>query len=373
MALFGYFKISEICELVKGKSATMKTQPGDFPLVVTAEFRRSSGTYQFDTEAVCVPLVSSTGHGNAAIHRVHYQTGKFALANIMVALIPKNQDQCLPKYLFYLLQSCKNYTLVPLMKGTSNVSLKVKDIAGVQVYLPSMAQQIAIVEKIDFELEKINQVKVLRKEIMNHASDMLASAFDQVVQGSIYKPLSDVAPILRRKVKIDINGEYPDLGARSFGKGIFHKPTLNGADLDWKKLYTIHEGDLVISNIKAWEGAIASACKQDHGRVASHRYITCHPIKGITTASFLSFYLLTREGIHKVQEASPGSADRNRTLGMKRLEKIEVPVPDYLKQLWFNKLQQKVLAIKNAQKENETELEALVPSILDKAFKGELF
>lgn len=73
-----------------------------------------------------------------------------------------------------------------------------------------------------------------------------------------------------------------------------------------------------------------------------------------------------------MQVASPGSADRNRTLAMKRLEKIEVPVPDYDKQCWFNQLQSYVAKIKQAQSENEIELEALMPSILDKAFKGEL-
>jgi len=73
---------------------------------------------------------------------------------------------------------------------------------------------------------------------------------------------------------------------------------------------------------------------------------------------------LTDEGIEKVREASPGGAVRNRTLGLKKLEKIEVPIPDYEKQLWFNRLQ--------AQADNRTELDALLPAILDRAFKGEL-
>jgi len=65
-------------------------------------------------------------------------------------------------------------------------------------------------------------------------------------------------------------------------------------------------------------------------------------------------------------------AGRNRTLRFIKLEKLEVPVPDYDKQLWFNQLQSYVEKIKQAQSENGTEIEALMPSILDKAFKGEL-
>ena len=187
-----------------------------------------------------------------------------------------------------------------------------------------------------------------------------------------YRPMAEVAPIVRRQVEIDMDGEYPELGARSFGKGIFHKPTLIGAELDWQKLYRVQEDDLVISNIKAWEGAIAVANSRDRDRVGSHRYITCVPKEGLATAGFLCFYLLTEAGLEKVQAASPGSADRNRTLAMKRLEKIEVPVPNYDRQLWFNGLQAKVSAIQQTQADNQTELDALLPAILDKAFRGEL-
>ena len=119
-------------------------------------------------------------------------------------------------------------------------------------------------------------------------------------------------------------------------------------------------------------GAIAVVQPEDEGRVGSHRFITCVPKAGIATAEFLWFYLLTGEGIEKVREASPGGAGRNRTLGLKKLEKIEVPVPNYNKQLWFDNLQSKSATIKQAHSENQTELDALLPAILDKAFKGEL-
>lgn len=184
--------------------------------------------------------------------------------------------------------------------------------------------------------------------------------------------MAEVAPIVRRPVMIEPDGKYLELGVRSFGKGVFHKPTLIGAELDWQKLYRIHTGDLVISNIKAWEGAIAVASNNDHERVGSHRYITCVPQDNIITSGFLCFYLLSDEGIKQVQAASPGSADRNRTLAIKRLEKIKISTPPFNKQLWFNRLQAQVAAIHQTQTDNQVELDALLPSLLSKAFKGEL-
>lgn len=367
-------KIRDFCELVKGESPILKTEPGDYPLVVTAEFRRSADSYQFDTEAVCVPLVSSTGHGNAAIHRVHYQAGKFALANIMVALVPFNLNVCYPKYLYYLLQSSKDYILVPLMKGTSNVSLKIKDIAEVEVFLPPLEKQKEIVSQIDSAISKLEQVKSLRSSMLTDVQAMLSSTFHKIIEGAVYKPMSEVAPIVKRKVEITFEGEYPELGTRSFGKGVFHKPTLKGVDLpEWQKFYRIENDDLIFNVRKSWEGSIGVASIQDHGRVASHNsYLTCVPIKGLVTSQFLCFYFLSNEGLMQIDSGSRGSADRNRVISMARLNKFTVPVPDYDKQLWFNQLQSYVEKIKQAQSENATELEALMPSILDKAFKGEL-
>lgn len=330
-----------------------------------------------------------------ASRRLSVSEGQFIISRIdarhgACGLVPKNLDgavvtndfpvytpkenKILPRYLelisktHFFVDACKRAS-----EGTTNrVRLKEPRFFNIEIPLPDIAVQKVVVDKVDFALGKLEEIKLLRSSLLDDAQAMLSSAFHKIIEGAVYKPMSEVAPIVRRQIEITVDGEYPELGARSFGKGIFHKPTLIGAELDWQKLYTVHSGDLVLSNIKAWEGAIAAAGDNDHGRVGSHRYITCVPVEGVTTANFLAFYLLTQEGIEQVQAASPGSADRNRTLAMKRLEKIKVPVPDYDKQLWFNQLQSYVEKIKQAQSENATELEALMPSILDKAFKGEL-
>ena len=84
------------------------------------------------------------------------------------------------------------------------------------------------------------------------------------------------------------------------------------------------------------------------------------------------FHFLTERGLEQLGEASPGSAGRNRTLGIEALERIKVPVPSMEKQIWFDLLQTKVDALKQLQAETSAELDALLPSVLDKAFKGEL-
>jgi type I restriction enzyme S subunit len=256
--------------------------------------------------------------------------------------------------------------------STNRVRLREARFGEIILRLPPVSEQCSIVAQIDSIAARLARARQLRNAINDDANALLHSVFHRLTKGADYCPLGEVAPIVRRPVEIELDGEYPELGVRAFGNGVFHKPTLLGADLDWQKLFRIEPGDLIVSNIKAWEGAIAVTSEQDRGRVASHRYITCVPQQDLATAEFLCFYLLTDEGLDQIQTASPGSADRNRTLAMKRLEQIHVPLPRIEKQRQFAALQAKAQAIRAAQAANQAELDALLPAVLDKAFKGHL-
>ncbi|MCR4411659.1 MAG: restriction endonuclease subunit S [Thermoguttaceae bacterium] len=258
-------------------------------------------------------------------------------------------------------------------RGTTGKSrIKPEKFAAISIPLPSRDEQDRIVAKIDAVAGKIEEAKQANSGIATEAAAMLRSAFDRITSESPRMPLAEVAPIVRRHVDVRMGGVYPELGIRSFGKGTFHKPSLDFLAVGTKKLYQIEPGDLVFNNVFAWEGAIAVAQPEDAGRVGSHRFITCVPQPGVATAGFLCFYLLTPEGLEKIGEASPGGAGRNRTLGLEKLMRIEVPVPAFERQLWFDRLQGKVREMLAVEQEMETELDSMLPSVLDRAFKGAL-
>lgn len=145
--------------------------------------------------------------------------------------------------------------------------------------------------------------------------------------------LADVAPIVRRPVEIRHEQAYPELGIRSFGRGTFHKPALSGADVGSKRLFSIEPGDLLFSNVFAWEGAIAVASPADAGRFGSHRFISCVVDDNAADATYLKLYLTTSlEGRAQVLKASPGGAGRNRTLGVEKMGLIQVPLPPLAEQ-----------------------------------------
>lgn len=88
---------------------------------------------------------------------------------------------------------------------------------------------------------------------------------------------------------------------------------------------------------------------------------------------FLCFHFLTPKGLEDINACCPGGAGRNKTLGLDKLMKIIIPVPDIDLQKEFVELLHKVNEIKNQHSETEKELTQLMPALLAKAFMGELY
>lgn len=150
---------STIVSVIKGKTAIESAESGMYPFVVTAKEKKSADHFDYDCQAVCIPTVSSTGHGHASIRRIHYIEGKFALANIMCGIIVKDTTRLNVKYLFYILSSKKDDILTPLMTGTSNVSLDVDELHDVEIPLPPLEKQLALVKELEKEEEDIKKLE----------------------------------------------------------------------------------------------------------------------------------------------------------------------------------------------------------------------
>lgn len=238
--------------------------------------------------------------------------------------------------------------------------------------LPPLHEQRRVVERIELLLSKLETADSATAELQGQTQRLLESAFSDIIEGATRRRLGEIAPLARRPAVVNISQTYPGVSVRSFGRGTFHNPPQSGSEITWEKPHLVKAGDILVSNIKAWEGAIAVAGPQDDGRYGSHRYLTYRPVEGVATARFVCFYLLTPEGLHHVGEASPGSADRNRTTSAKALEEIPVPLPSYERQLWFGELYDKVEQIRQLQAETTAGREALMPAILGRAFSGEL-
>jgi len=136
-----------------------------------------------------------------------------------------------------------------------------------------------------------------------------------------------VLELVRRPVDVELESMYQEIGVRSFGRGLFHKEPVSGSELGSKRVFKIRSGDLIISNVFAWEGAIAVATSDDDDLIGSHRFMTWTPKVSDVAVDYLREYFLSDHGLADIIRASPGSAGRNKTLGIKAFEDIRVPIP----------------------------------------------
>ena len=258
-------------------------------------------------------------------------------------------------------------------EGTTNrVRLKEDKFLATPISLPPVSEQRRVVGRIDAIAGRVSEAGRLRAEAEAELQAMLTAAYARIAADAPRRPMGEVAPLVRRPVAVVLTDSYPELGIRSFGKGTFHKPPLAGAEVGGKRLYSILPGDMVFNNVFAWEGAIAIAQPADVGRFGSHRFITCVPNTGVATSRFLQFHFLAADGIEQIREASPGGAGRNRTLGLEALARLPVPVPAFAAQLWFDAVCDRAAALRAVQAEAAAELDALLPAVIDRAFRGEL-
>ena len=254
-------------------------------------------------------------------------------------------------------------------RGSTNyAAIRPSNVLGYRMPLPPLAEQQRIVARLDRVAGLVAARERATAAMEADMQAMLAKAFARCIEDAPRRPMADVAPLIRRPVEIQPDGAYPELGVRSFGRGTFHKPVLPGAEVGTKKLFEIVPDDLVFNIVFAWEGAVAIAQPADSGRVGSHRFLTCVPEPAVATADFLLFYFQSPEGLQRLGEASPGGAGRNRTLGLKKLETIKVPVPPLETQRWFDRLQAKARRIRTIRAASAQDADALIPALLHEVF-----
>jgi len=254
--------------------------------------------------------------------------------------------------------------------STNRVRMKEEKFLKMTVPLPSLEEQRRIVQRLDMVAALVADRRRAIETAERETHALLLKAFQRAIDGAPLRPMSEVARLVRRPIEIDLDGTYPELGVRSFGKGTFHKPDLSGSEVGNKKLFRINAGDLLFNIVFAWEGAVAVAQPADDGRVGSHRFLSCVPAPDTASVEFLRFYFSTREGLQKLGEASPGGAGRNRTLGLKKLEDLQVPVPSIERQHWFDRLQTMAREARAIRTSTARDVEALVPAMLHEIFNG---
>ncbi|WP_442887076.1 restriction endonuclease subunit S [Congregicoccus parvus] len=383
-------RLGELCQMVKGTSPTLRTPPGPYPLVVTAEFRRTSDTWQLEGPAVCIPLISSTGHGDAALHRVHFQEGKFALANLLVALLPRDRALLDAKYLYHLLMAQKDQLLVPLMLGTANVSLKEKDIANVEIPLPPLAEQRRVVARIEELAAQIHEARTLRQQSAEQAEALYLSGLGAAMtpHGTPWKreTVNDVA----LSMEAGWSPQCDDVPAAPGEWGVLKTTSVQWCDfqpqhnkalpktLEPVESLLVKAGDVLVTRAgpRKRVGVVAAVRRDEPRLTISDKTIRIRANREKIEPRFLELSLAAPFSQEHLVQRKTGLADAQVNISQAILRATPVAYPPLTEQrrivAELDALQAEVDALKRLQAETAAELDALLPAILDRAFKGDL-
>jgi type I restriction enzyme, S subunit len=248
-----------------------------------------------------------------------------------------------------------------------NRTLNISAFEALRIPLPELGEQ----KRIAGWLDHINES---RESILRRAEDAARGA--NALRGRLCDiggslvMIGDKIELSRNPVSIDPGKHYRQIGIYSFGKGVIHRDPKPGANMDKLRYFSIPFPALIVSNIQAWEGAIAVSSPKDTQYVASNRFLSYVPKSDDVDISYLRHFLLDDRGMKLIRRASPGTMARNRTLGIDAFESIKIPWPSIAEQRFIASVLDKMYEVVQRIQERERTLDELLASALNEAFSG---
>jgi type I restriction enzyme S subunit len=185
-------------------------------------------------------------------------------------------------------------------------------------------------------------------------------------------PLSYVLQLEIDAVPVDPAETYNFAGVYSFGRGLFIRGPLFGGKTSYKVFHRLHAGDFVISEPKAWEGAIAVIPKAFEGWFLSPVFPTFRIKNDGVLTEYLDFFFKQPRIWKELKTGAKGLGARRESVSADQFFSLKLPLPSREEQLRIVTLLQKVEAAMKLNDEVRQELAALLNSALVNAFDGKI-
>ena len=359
--------LGDLFDVEKGRIGIMAATPGDFPLVTTGSEYASHFEPHFSGDAVCIPLISATGHGHASLKRLHHITGEFAVGSILCACINRAPEHVMARYAYYYLDACKESVLIPLMQGTANMSMKLTDIVGVKIPLPPLAKQQALVARLDTLTEKTQQVEAHLDAVERDSAALFLSLHHKLANGRKVR-MGDAMDLWEMTEPVVPADMYPQVGVRGFGGGLFAKAALSGTETGYKSFNRLYTGAIVLSQVKGWEGAIARCPPELDGWFVSPEYRTFRCNAEQASNEYLGELVRTEWFWTQLQAATQGVGARRERTRPERFLNVEIPMPTLADQQKIAKILKQLSPLKARHTAIRQANAALLPATLERVF-----
>jgi type I restriction enzyme, S subunit len=257
-----------------------------------------------------------------------------------------------------------------LSRGTSGKNrIKPELFLTILVPLPPLAEQRRIVARIEELVAKIDEARELRTNALQHTLALCRAILLSDNEATL-TPMGELVRL--RPPDIDVRPEetYQYAGVFSFGRGVFRGQLKNGLEFAYARLTRLHAGNFVYPKLMAWEGAFGVVPPECDGCVVSPEFPVFEVIEERVAPIVLDTYFRTPAVWAEISGASTGTNVRRRRLNPKDFLAYQIPLPSRETQERLRRIGERLSKISSLQ--TLAEFDALIPSILDKAFRGEL-
>ena len=141
-------------------------------------------------------------------------------------------------------------------------------------------------------------------------------------------PLGEILELSQDTVAVEPAATYRLAGVYGFGRGLFERPPISGSDTKYPWLHRLHEGQLVYSRLKVWEGAVTVVETAFEGSFVSPEYPTFNVRYEHATRDFVRWLSRWPTFWDQLLGQSRGVGARRERVPVDRLLAITVPLPD---------------------------------------------
>lgn len=283
-----------------------------------------------------------------------------------------NKQKADIRYLWWLLRSHKfKELLLEYVPGGIKTELKAKRLLPVPIPLPMLEEQKRIVARVEEMVGKVEEVRSLRQKALEETEAFITSLHLSLADSKIVT-LDEILTLDEQQEQVLFGKQYPQVGVKGFGGGLFAKEAIDATQTTYKVFNCLYEGALVLSQVKGWEGAIGICPSNLVGKYVSPEYRTFRCIPGKAIPEYLSALVATPWFWTKLKDLTRGMGGRRERTRPEQFLKMKIPMPTVEYQQKATYFFKKIHKMKPVRVEAMKELDGLLPSILDKAFKGEL-
>ena len=292
-------------------------------------------------------------------------------------------QRVMPSFLGYQLQAPGVWGSIAGTSSGTNVRrrrLYPDELLRAELPLPTLAEQRRIVGRIEELAAKIQEARGLREDSAQQVRHTLMcmarradlSDEDRVRLGWRRVQLGACITQVGERRTVQADEQYPNFGIYSFGRGLFRKQPIDGSATSASALWRVKTGQFIYSRLFAFEGAYGVVGPDFDGSFVSNEYPTFECDRGLVGPEFLAAYFSIPDVWTRVASGSKGIGDRRQRVQPARLLSHLLWVPPLSWQDTVAAVQLKAIALQRLQVESAAELDALMPAILDRAFKGKL-